>query len=97
MFLGSGAPGAQTDLRRHAGPDLLTKRQISMLPNSTLMILGWQVDLKDKWRNLERQGIVGPNDLPAQPLPQRENQAQVWIQLPGSLPINGHRISICYS
>ena len=30
----------------------------------------WQVDLKDKWRNLERQGIVGPNDLPAQPVPQ---------------------------
>jgi len=36
-----------------------------------------QVDLKDKWRNLERQGIVGPNDLPAQPVPQLQNQGQV--------------------
>jgi len=35
------------------------------------------VDLKDKWRNLERQGIVGPNDLPAQPVPQLQNQGQV--------------------
>ena len=38
-----------------------------------------QVDLKDKWRNLERQGIVGPQDLPPQPVPQLQGQVQVHI------------------
>lgn len=40
-----------------------------------------QVDLKDKWRNLERQGVVGPQDLP----PQQMNQLgghQIQVGMP---------------
>ena len=35
-----------------------------------------QVDLKDKWRNLERQGVVGPADAGPAALPGGGQQGQ---------------------
>ena len=35
-----------------------------------------QVDLKDKWRNLERQGVVGPADSGPAALPGGAQQGQ---------------------
>lgn len=40
-----------------------------------------QVDLKDKWRNLERQGVVGPQDLPPQQLAQMGGQVQASLSI----------------